>query len=227
MKQNQQDNIDPKTRMEKDREDRKLPPALKKILALDVVLTKRFVSFMLNFVPFRSLRTHCKVLEYSCHGIAWLAGWLAFSWMIDKPDWYQMQVNLFIGLLTDIVMVAVVKAATRRRRPAVNDDPFCIGPDKFSFPSGHVSRGVYIVTFLTWLDPVSIVLWPPLLAWCVSLCLSRLLLYRHHILDVIGGICFGLFNAFLISLIWFDQESCIWIISHMTDEKISGAEYGV
>lgn len=220
----QMDSVDNKTRMEG---GRNIPPALKKLLEWDVIVTKRFVSFMLNFIALRSLRTHCKILEYSCHGIAWLAGWLAFCWMIDKPEWYQMQVNLFIGLITDIVMVAIIKAATRRRRPAVSDDPFCIGPDKFSFPSGHVSRAVYIVTFLTWLDPVTFVLWPPMLAWCVSMCLSRLLLYRHHILDVIAGIFLGLFNAFLISIIWFNQESCVWVISYMTDEKLSGAEYGV
>lgn len=220
----QQDELDPKTRLE---QGRAVPPALRKLLEWDVIVTKRFVSFLLNFVPFQSLKTHCKVLEYSCHGIAWLAGWLAFCWMVDIPEWYQMQVNLFIGLLTDIVMVAIIKAATRRRRPAVNDDPFCFGPDKFSFPSGHVSRGIFIVTFLTLLEPVTYFLWPPLLAWCVALCLSRLLLYRHHILDVLGGVILGLFNAFLISLFWFNQESCVWIISHMTDEKLSGAEYGV
>ncbi|XP_040151558.1 phospholipid phosphatase 6 [Anopheles arabiensis] len=218
------ESVDSKTRLE---EGRNIPPALKKLLEWDVVMTKQFVSFMLNFVPLRSLRTHCKVLEYSCHGIAWLAGWLAFCWMIDKPEWYQMQVNLFIGLLTDIVMVAVIKAATRRRRPAINDDPLCFGPDKFSFPSGHVSRGVFITTFLIVLDPVTVVFWPPLLAWTVALCISRLILYRHHILDVLGGILLGLFNALLISILWFDQEGSIWLINWITDERVAGAEYAV
>lgn len=40
-----------------------IPPALKKLLEWDVIMTKQFVSFMLNFVALRSLRTHCKILE--------------------------------------------------------------------------------------------------------------------------------------------------------------------
>lgn len=46
-------------------EKRTIPPFVEKILALDVEWTKRFVSFSLNFVPIRSLKTHCKFLEVS------------------------------------------------------------------------------------------------------------------------------------------------------------------
>lgn len=46
-------------------ERRQIPPLLEKILALDVEWTKRFVSFSLNFVPIRSLKTHCATLEVS------------------------------------------------------------------------------------------------------------------------------------------------------------------
>lgn len=44
---------------------RAVPPLLEKVLALDVEWTKKFVSFSLNFVPIRSLKTHCKFLEVS------------------------------------------------------------------------------------------------------------------------------------------------------------------
>lgn len=54
--------MDPKTRLD---EKRNIPQPLQKLLALDVDLTKRFVSFSLNFVPIRSLKTHCKFLEVS------------------------------------------------------------------------------------------------------------------------------------------------------------------
>lgn len=56
--------MDPKTRLDDDDgEKRKIPPAIQKLLAIDVEMTKRFVSFSLNFVPIRSLKTHCKFLE--------------------------------------------------------------------------------------------------------------------------------------------------------------------
>lgn len=56
--------MDPQTRLEDD-DKRELPPFVKKALAIDVEMTKRFVSFSLNFVPIRSLKTHCKFLEVS------------------------------------------------------------------------------------------------------------------------------------------------------------------
>lgn len=46
-----------------DKEKRNIPPFLRKLLILDDEWTKRFVSFSLNFVPIRSLKTHCKLLE--------------------------------------------------------------------------------------------------------------------------------------------------------------------
>lgn len=56
--------MDPKTRLDEN-EKRNIPVPLQKLLAYDVELTKRFVSFSLNFVPIRSLKTHCKFLEVS------------------------------------------------------------------------------------------------------------------------------------------------------------------
>lgn len=39
--------------------------------------------------------------------------------------------NLLFGLILDIVIVATIKAATRRKRPSINNDLLTIGPDKF------------------------------------------------------------------------------------------------
>ena len=54
--------MDPKTRLSDD-DKRKIPAPVQKLLALDVEMTKKFVSFSLNFVPIRSLKAHCKFLE--------------------------------------------------------------------------------------------------------------------------------------------------------------------
>lgn len=63
--------------------------------------------------------------------MVWLAGLLALCYFFDNPKYYQTQMNLFVGLILDIVFVASIKAATRRRRPTVNNDILSIGPDKF------------------------------------------------------------------------------------------------
>lgn len=68
-------------------------------------------------------------------------------------------------------------AIARRRRPSVNDDPFCIGPDVYSFPSGHASRSSLLLGFFTCLYSSSFFFWPPLLAWWFSICLSRSVLF--------------------------------------------------
>jgi len=214
--------MDARTRLD-DAEKRQIPPALQKLLALDVEWTKKFVSFSLNFVPIRSLKIHCTFLEYSCHGLVWLVGLLAICWFVDNPNYYQTQMNLLLGLILDIVIVASIKAATRRRRPTINEDIFSIGPDKFSFPSGHASRAFFILLFFTVLDPMPYIIWPPIFAWATSVAFSRLLLYRHHILDVLAGALLGCTEALLLSILWLDRDTSVWVMSWLSDENLPGS----
>lgn len=86
-----------------------VPEPLKNLLKKDVELTKKFVSYLLNFVQIRSFKTHCKFLEWSCHGIVWLAGLLAFTYMFDNKALYEMEANLFMALIIDIFVVAIIK----------------------------------------------------------------------------------------------------------------------
>lgn len=157
--------------------------------------------------------------------------------------------NLLIGLIMDIVIVGVIKAAARRRRPTINDDIFSLGPDKFrqisnyyhffqrnifytfvsylyinSFPSGHATRAFLVLIFFTVLDPMPMLLWPPIFAWAVSVSFSRLLMYRHHILDMIAGILIGCLEAALLSIIWLDHNSAAWLMSFISDERLPGTQ---
>ena len=60
-----------------------------------------------------------KSLEISCHGIPWLMLAIAGIYVTSLKE---ASVNLLIGLVLDIVIVAVLKAFTRRRRPAYDVD---------------------------------------------------------------------------------------------------------
>ncbi|XP_055910591.1 polyisoprenoid diphosphate/phosphate phosphohydrolase PLPP6 [Eupeodes corollae] len=200
----------------------KTHPTLKKILDYDVKLTKSFVSFLLNFVAFRSVKNHCRLLEISCHGIAWLASWMAFCWLINSPSLYNMQINMLMGLLVDIVIVAVIKAATRRRRPTADVETIGIGPDKFSFPSGHASRAFFIVGFFTVLYPLPVFMWPALIAWASSVAVSRLLMYRHHCLDVCAGIILGLFETLIMYVLWLGPELTKSIMLSISEDYVPG-----
>ncbi|KAI5642359.1 PAP2 superfamily domain-containing protein [Phthorimaea operculella] len=208
-------------------EKRQVPLMLQKILRYDVQITKRFVDAALKTTALRSLRNHAKFLEISCHGIVWLASWLSFIWLFNNKSLYQLQVNLLIGLILDIIAIAVLKALTRRRRPVPMNKLTDIGPDKYSFPSGHASRAALITFTLLYLDPVSIIFYPPLVAWATSVAISRVLVERHYILDVVAGCGLGILEGFFLSFIWLSQSASASLLSSLSDEKLDGGEFHV
>ena len=126
-------------------------------------------------------------------------------------------------------MVAIIKAYVRRRRPKANvKDAFAeMGPDVFSFPSGHASRAVFVAYFFINLYPAHFIFVPPILAWAVALCLGRILMGRHHILDVMAGVLLGLFEGILLNMLWVSDETAKWLMNYLSDDKISGGEYHV
>lgn len=208
-------------------EKRKVPNMLRKVLQYDVQITKKFVELALRTTALKSLRTHAKLFEVSCHGIVWLAGWLSFIWLFNNKDLYQLQVNMLIALILDIIVIAVIKAFVRRRRPVPMNKLMELGPDKFSFPSGHTSRAVLVAFILICLNPISIIFYPPLLAWVTAVSISRVLQERHYLLDVFCGVGIGLLEGLLMSLIWFSQSASASILSSLSDEKLDGGEYHV
>lgn len=154
-------------------------------------------------------------------------GWFAFCWMFDKPGLYEIEVNILLGLIIDIIIVACLKAATRRRRPVATDDPFAVGPDKFSFPSGHASRAFLVATFFIVLSPLHFIFWGPLLAWASATALSRLLMYRHHVVDVVCGCVLGVLEACLLGLLWIERDAAVGIMSWISDDRYMESQTGI
>ncbi|XP_022901991.1 polyisoprenoid diphosphate/phosphate phosphohydrolase PLPP6 [Onthophagus taurus] len=207
---------------------RVVPPVLRKILTLDEQLTEKFVLWMNKFVTFRSMKVHYKALEISCHGIPWLAFWIAFTWLFDNQNLVQMQVNIILGLLLDIILVALTKAYVRRRRPKAHiKDSMELGPDVFSFPSGHASRAVFVAYFFICLQSAHFIFYGPLIAWATSVSISRVLLNRHHILDVLAGVLLGLIEGVLVGWIYVDDSTAKWLMNYLSDEKLDGGDYHV
>jgi hypothetical protein len=102
-----------------------------------------------------------------------------------------------------------------------------VGPDKFSFPSGHTSRACFISLFFIFLYPLFFIFYMPLIAWSISVCLSRVLLRRHHLLDILGGVLLGGFEAVLLSWLWVSEDFAVWVVSWLSDEKLEGGSYHV
>jgi presqualene diphosphate phosphatase len=106
---------------------------------------------------------------------------------------------LFAGLLLDIAIVGTIKGLTRRSRPMINhNDTISIGPDKYSFPSGHTSRAVFLLFYFVTTNffprmPASIII-----VWLGSVVASRVLLGRHYVSDVLAGFLLGIVECSLL-----------------------------
>lgn len=133
-------------------------------------------------------------------------------------QYIHLHILCFTGLLLDIVAVAVIKAIVRRRRPMQNEsDMFlAVGPDKYSFPSGHASRAAYVAHFFTSFFSTPLLLRFLLFLWSASVCVSRILLRRHHVLDVLVGVFLGIIESLFVGFLWFSQDTCSWLLSALT-----------
>ncbi|KAG0725502.1 Phospholipid phosphatase 6 [Chionoecetes opilio] len=212
-------------------EKRVVPRPLRRLLDWDTVMTDKFVKYVdRNYGPISKYKTTMKALEYSCHGIPWLLGTAAFIFLLQAASSRQLLVNIFIALIVDIVVVGVVKAITRRRRPATNKTEemlVVVMMDKFSFPSGHCTRAVMLSVVISMQYDLFLPLWVLLQGWSGAVCVSRILLNRHHLLDVFGGIVIGVLEAWLMSQLWLSETSTAAVVNSFLDETQAGASYDI
>ena len=132
-------------------------------------------------------------------------------------------------MLFDVVVVGCVKAFVRRRRPPTKKaDVFgSVGPDKFSFPSGHASRAVLIAVIFTHISPladgslVHVILSTLIWAWALTVCISRILNGRHYIGDVLGGAVAGFLESLVISYIWMSSEQAEKFLKIFKDDSMA------
>ena len=143
------------------------------------------------------LRHLCYLLEISGHGVLWfvLCGLLGLTYLITQQDAYwTYTLNIFSILIADVILIAPVKLYFQRPRPTINHGkiPLSVSSvDKYAFPSGHTSRCVALAAYFYCMAPFNIKtqVWG---VWALSVSLSRILIGRHHISDVLAGILAGL-----------------------------------
>lgn len=154
------------------------------------------------------LGKYLKMLEYSCHGVPWLVGVFIMLYTLRKNDIYA---QLLIGLVFDIIYVAVLKALARRKRPDYapqGDQMLVVGVDKLSFPSGHSSRAIYVALFFS-----GTVFALPIWLWAVAVVASRVLLGRHFVGDALAGSMLGYWNYLTQYTLFYPIHSfCMWFI---------------
>jgi len=192
---------------------REIPSGLKKVLLVDAKLSKEVLEWVDRRYPIAGYRHHMKTLEVSCHGIPWLMIGIAGIYIAQLKE---LPVNLLIGLIMDIVIVAILKAFTRRRRPAYDvDDQVATfkAVDKFSFPSGHATRAVMLAVIFSSLYPLPLLSWLPIIGWALAVSISRVLMGRHHVLDVAAGVIIGIGEAIALARIWRTEEQAAAMVN--------------
>ncbi|XP_005104957.1 phospholipid phosphatase 6 [Aplysia californica] len=180
-------------------------------LRLDDQYTKQLALCATRDAPLGYLRPLMKVLEISCHGVPWILGTAVMFLCSHRSQDIEISVNLFFALMFDLIVVGVLKATFRRSRPSHNVMDMFAAPsvDKFSFPSGHSTRAAFMALFLCnhmLSNPLYILV---VCMWSLSVSASRILLGRHHILDVVCGFGIGVLSYYTYLNVWLSQDTCL------------------
>ena len=135
----------------------------------------------------------CLFCELSGHGILWVVG--AALAVLVAQDGYTRSMAMFtlLLLILDIILVAPIKIFFKRPRPTMNEGKILFSVstvDDYAFPSGHASRAVALAVYLLPWIPSHMA--AALCMWAACVCVSRVLMGRHHPSDVLGGIVAGL-----------------------------------
>ena len=153
------------------------------------------------------LRFSLKFLEITGHGIPWLAV-TAFYAYSSTGSMQTFNANLFIALLFDLIVVGTMKFLAQRPRPSYNqDDMFAtVSVDNYSFPSGHATRAMLLAVLFSQFDLQQKFVFL-IQIWASVLALSRVVLGRHHVFDVVAGIIIGALEAWIaLKYLWMDED---------------------
>ena len=141
--------------------------------------------------------------EHSGNGFLWILGTLLLL-VLPKVGWKFriFAINLEVGFLLDLIVIGILKLAVRRARPDYAEKKYTsnIPADKYSFPSGHASRCIFIATgvflFRSMCHPAILV---GAIIWAIGTSMSRIFLGRHYLSDVLIGSIIGILIGGVLS----------------------------
>jgi membrane-associated phospholipid phosphatase len=149
-----------------------------------------------------------EVVSISADGVVWFLLLPAMNFFTPQLLMWQPSSDVvrlvIIGLASDILIIVALKQTFRRRRPAHHLQDFrFVGPDQYSFPSGHATRA-WLLTGLAASrlggedgDAMTLRL---ATTWAAVVSLGRVALGRHYVSDVICGGLVGLLVTAPISV---------------------------
>jgi membrane-associated phospholipid phosphatase len=126
-----------------------------------------------------------------------------FRYVRRRPDKAGRMLFLFSAIALAGLITDVIKPLAGRLRPKLlieaglyGFDPFRIGYEYNSFPSGHATTIFALATALSFLFPQ----WRwPLFGFAAIIGLSRIMVGAHFFSDVLGGVYIGIMTVLLLA----------------------------
>lgn len=123
-------------------------------------------------------------------GIAFYMFLVALFFVLGKVD---LVLKLILGLVVIYLITFLIRLVYFKPRPRkVGYKNLLEKIDASSFPSVHVSRAVFLCFFMLFLFDLNLVIEVGIVVLMILVIYSRIYLFKHDIIDAIGGILLGI-----------------------------------
>ncbi|XP_076020166.1 inactive phospholipid phosphatase 7-like [Genypterus blacodes] len=192
--------------------------AMNSLLAIDICLSKRMGVCAYTSSSWGGCRSMVGLLALTGHGITWIIGTIVCLARSNTLAGQEVLVNLLLALLLDILTVAGVQRLVKRRGPWEMMPGFLdnMAMDLYSFPGAHASRAAMVSKFLLSHLVLAVPLRILLVLWAFLVGMSRVLLGKHHLTDMVCGFALGMLHFSLMESVWLSSSMCQTIISIST-----------
>ncbi|XP_034520588.1 inactive phospholipid phosphatase 7 isoform X3 [Ailuropoda melanoleuca] len=189
--------------------------AFNSLLAIDICMSKRLGVCAGRAASWASARSMVKLIGITGHGIPWIGGTILCLVKSSTLAGQEVLMNLLLALLLDIMTVAGVQKLIKRRGPFESSPSLLdhLTMDVYAFPAGHASRAAMVSKFFLSHLVLAVPLRVLLVLWAFCVGLSRVMIGRHHITDVVSGFIIGYFQFRLVELVWMSSNTCQMLIS--------------
>ncbi|XP_013864823.1 probable lipid phosphate phosphatase PPAPDC3 [Austrofundulus limnaeus] len=189
--------------------------AINALLAIDICLSKRMGVCAYTSSSWGGCRSMVALLALTGHGITWIIGTIVCLTRSNTLAGQEVLVNLLLALVLDVMTVAGVQRLVKRRGPWEMTPGFldCVAMDVYSFPAAHASRAAMVSKFLLSHLVLAVPLRILLVLWAFLVGMSRVLLGRHHLTDMVCGFALGMLHFSLMETVWLSSNTCQTLIS--------------
>ncbi|XP_030006543.1 inactive phospholipid phosphatase 7 [Sphaeramia orbicularis] len=192
--------------------------AINSLLAIDICLSKRMGVCAYTSSSWGGCRSMVALLALTGHGITWIIGTILCLTRSNTLAGQEVLVNLLMALILDVMTVAGVQRLVKRRGPWEMTPGFldCVAMDVYSFPAAHASRAAMVSKFLLSHLVLAVPLRILLVLWAFLVGMSRVVLGKHHLTDMVCGFALGMLHFSLMETVWLSSSTCQKLISIST-----------